>query len=111
MANLTITVNRNGSQITLQPSGLSVPFGGPNPQTITWKPGPGIEITSIDFKSGRAPITPPKKQPDGSWKAEDTNDNTSGAPESWGYSITIDPEIVNEPQGGMDVIPPKSRKG
>ncbi len=100
MPNLKINVRRNGNTIDLSPAALPVPYQGSEPQTITWVPGPGIEITAIDLKDPEAPITQPEKQNDGTWTAKDTNDNTGTDPNRYGYSITIDPEIVNEPQGG-----------
>ena len=94
----TVNVNRAGDQITIAPTKLRVPYVSGEPQqTLTWR-ATGCKILNVQILDGNGSVRPPKKVTDQEWQATDINRNRSGSPEETRYSITIDPEIMNDPE-------------
>ena len=96
---LTVTINRTDEVITISPAKLHVPYGGTTGQTITWSAS-NCKITNVQLLDGDGSVWPPKKIDDHTWQAIDVNDNKTGQEKRYLYAITIDPEIMNDPDPG-----------
>lgn len=117
MADHTITVSLSNGAVSVDPSNMSIERMDP-PQTVTisWVPETGATFTLKNVVFLRPvgpnhPISVPTLQSDGSFEATDTNDNHFAQPDRFKYLVLVDhnsvvipspdPEIVNEPMGGV----------